>query len=412
MDPLNPVSDVLVARQPIYDSAMNVAAYELIVRDRDRGRLPSADSAAATSSTITEIGLSLVAGHQAFVKISRPFLLDGYAAALPSDRVVFEVRPSITPDSRVVGALEALVADGYTLCLQGFGHDEGMLPLLELAKVVKLDVRELDPGTLREQVSLVARHGVKLVAENVETHDELDFCQELGFDLYQGYFFCKPRVVNERGIQVNDMARLQLVAELQGPDVDFGALQEIISHDVGLSYNLLRFVNSAFFSLPRRVESLRDALVLLGLNNVRRWTTLMALASSQDKPHELLVTGLIRARMCELVAEAAGEKDREAYFTIGLFSVVDALMDSSMIEVLRSLPFSQEIIGALLNYDGQKGQVLHGVLSYERGDFEDLGALGALPAGASPSELYSQAVEWATQANGGLVAGEPESEAA
>jgi EAL and modified HD-GYP domain-containing signal transduction protein len=112
------------------------------------------------------------------------------------------------------------------------------------------------------------------------------------------------------------------------------------------------------------------------------------------------------------VAEAAGEKDREGYFTIGLFSVVDALMDSSMIEVLRSLPFSREIIGALLNYDGQKGQVLHGVLSYERGDFEDLGALGALPAGTSPSELYSQAVEWATQASGGLVAGEPESEAA
>jgi c-di-GMP-related signal transduction protein len=214
--------------------------------------------------------------------------------------------------------------------------------------------------------------------------------------------------VTERGIQVNDMARLQLVAQLQGPDVDFGSLQEIISHDVGLSYNLLRFVNSAFFSLPRRVESLRDALVLLGLNNVRRWTTLMALASSQDKPHELLVTGLIRARMCELVAEAGGEKDKEGYFTTGLFSVVDALMDASMIEVLQSLPFSQEIIGALLNYDGPKGQALHAVLAYERGDFDEL---GALPADSSPRELYATAVEWATQASSGLVS-EPEAEAA
>jgi EAL and modified HD-GYP domain-containing signal transduction protein len=409
MDVPNSASDVLVARQPIYDSAMNVAAYELIVRDRDRDRLPSADGAAATSSTITDIGLSLVAGHPAYVKVSREFLLDGYAAALPADRVVFEVRPSVAPDGRVVSALEALVGDGYRICLQGFVHDEGMLPLLELAKVVKLDVRSLDPGTLREQVSLMGRHEVKLVAENVETHDELDFCQELGFDLYQGYFFCKPRVVNERGIQVNDMARLQLVAELQGSEVDFGALQEIISRDVGLSYNLLRFVNSAFFSLPRRVESLRDALVLLGLDNVRRWSTLMALASSQDKPHELLVTGLIRARMCELLAEAAGEKDKEGYFTAGLFSVVDALMDSSMIEVLRSLPLSEEIIGALLNYDGTKGRVLHAVLAYERGDF---GELGELPAGTSPSELYSQAVDWATQASGGLAAEQPDSEAA
>jgi EAL and modified HD-GYP domain-containing signal transduction protein len=398
MDSPNFASDVLVARQPIYDS------------DRDRDRLPSADGEAATSSTITDIGLNLVASHPAFIKISRSFLLDGYAAALPTDRVVFEVRPSVAPDSRVVSAVEALVADGYKICLQGFVHDEGMLPLLQLAKVVKLDVRELDLGTLREQASLMASHDVKLVAENVETHEELDFCQELGFDLYQGYFFCKPRIVTERGIQVNDIARLQLVAELQGPDVDFGALQEIISRDVGLSYNLLRFVNSAFFSLPRRVESLRDALVLLGLNNVRRWSTLMALASSQDKPHELLVTGLIRARMCELLAEATGEKDKEGYFTTGLFSVVDALMDASMVEVLSSLPLSQEIIGALLNYDGQKGRVLHAVLAYERGDFDEL---GSLPAGASPSELYAQAVDWATQASGGLATGEqPDSEAA
>jgi c-di-GMP phosphodiesterase len=282
------------------------------------------------------------------------------------------------------------------------------LPLLDLARIVKLDVRQLDPGTLREQVSLLRRPGVTLIAEKVETHEELDFCQSLGFDLYQGYFFCKPREVAERGIQVNDMARLQLVAELQRADVDFGELQEIVSHDVGLSYNLLRFVNSAFFSLPRRVESLRDALVLLGLSNVRRWTTLMALASSQDKPHELLVTGLVRARMCELLATAAGERDKEGYFTTGLFSVIDALMDTSMIEVLRSLPFSQEIIGALLNYDGPKGRALHAVLSYERGDFDEL---GALPAGSSAVELYAQAVEWATQASGGI-ATQPHTEAA
>jgi EAL and modified HD-GYP domain-containing signal transduction protein len=294
------------------------------------------------------------------------------------------------------------------LSLEGFAHDEGVLPLLELAQIVKLDVRRLDPGTLREQVSLMARHGVKLVAEKVETHEEFDFCQKLGFDLYQGYFFCKPREMTERGIQVNDMARLQLVAELQGPEVDFGALQEIISRDVGLSYNLLRFVNSAFFSLPRRVESLRDTLVLLGLNHVRRWSTLMALASSQDKPHELLVTGLIRARMCELVAAAGGEKDKEGYFTTGLFSVVDALMDTSMVEVLRSLPFSPEIIAALLNHDGPKGQVLHAVLAYERGDFDEL---GAMPADTSPSELYAGAVEWATQASSGLSA-PPEAAAA
>ncbi|MFL5910152.1 MAG: EAL and HDOD domain-containing protein [Gaiellaceae bacterium] len=400
MDSLSSSSDVLVARQPIYDGAMNVVAYELLVR--------SEGAAAVTSSTITDVGLNLVAGHLAYVKLSRDFLLEGYAAALPADRVVLEVDPAISPDEHVAGALEALVREGYTVSLEGLGLHDGMVRLLDLAKVAKLDVQALDPGTLRAQVSLLGRRGVTLLAEKVETHEELDFCQSLGFDLYQGYFFCKPREVAERGIQVNDMARLQLVAELQRTDVDFGDLQEIVSRDVGLSYNLLRFVNSAFFSLPRRVESLRDALVLLGLNNVRRWTTLMALASSQDKPDELLVTGLVRARMCELLAQAAGERDKEGYFTTGLFSVIDALMDTSMIEVLRSLPFSQEIIGALLNYDGPKGRVLHAVLSYERGDFDEL---GALPAGSSPVELYAEAVEWATQASGGL-GSEPAADAA
>ncbi|MFL5886200.1 MAG: EAL and HDOD domain-containing protein [Thermoleophilaceae bacterium] len=401
MESPSPSSDVLVSRQPIYDSAMNVVAYELLVR--------SSGAAAVTSATITDIGLNLVAGHVAYVKLSREFLLEGYAAALPADRVVLEVDHTITPDSAVTTALQELVSQGYKLSVEGRTQDEAMLQLFDLAHIVKLDVQLLDPGSLREQVSQMASRGVKLIAEKVETHEEFDFCQELGFDLYQGYFFCKPRIVNEHGIQVNDMARLQLVAELQGPDVDFGELQEIISRDVGLSYNLLRFVNSAFFSLPRRVESLRDALVLLGLNNVRRWSTLMALASTQDKPQELLVTGLVRARMCELVGEAAGDRDKETYFTVGLFSVVDALMDTSMIEVLRSLPLSQDIIAALLNYDGSKGQVLHAVLAYERGDFDEL---GAMPADSSPAELYAKAVAWATEASSGLSAPADEAEAA
>jgi EAL and modified HD-GYP domain-containing signal transduction protein len=389
----------MVARQPIYDSEMNVVAYELLVRS---------DAAAVTSSTITAVGLNLVAGHMAWVKVSRDFLLDGFAAALPADRVVLEVDPAIVLDTGVLDALAALGDQGYRLSLEGLDFDEAMRPLLELASFVKLDLRRLDPGTLRKQASSFGREDVQLVAEKVETHDELGFCQKLGFDLYQGYFFCVPRPVTERGIQVNDLARLRLVAELQAPDVDFGQLQEIVSRDVGLSYNLLRFVNSAFFSLPRRVESLRDALVLLGLNNVRRWTTLMALAASQDKPHELLVTGLIRARMCELVAKSVGDRDPESYFTTGLFSVVDALMDASMVEVLRSLPLSQQVIAALLNHDGTKGRVLHAVLSYERGHFDEL---MALPTSSSPAELYAQAVEWATQASGGLPT-PPEAEAA
>jgi EAL and modified HD-GYP domain-containing signal transduction protein len=271
-----------------------------------------------------------------------------------------------------------------------------------MASAVKLDAG-LDRATLVDLVEMARTAGAQVVAKNVETHDAFETCHSLGVDLYQGYFFCQPRQIQGRGIEVNNLNRLRLVAELQDPEVEMEQLGEIVSRDVGLSYNLLRFVNSAFFSVPRRIDSIRDALVLLGLQNVKRWATLMALAGTNDKPHELLVTGLVRARMCELVAIARGEKrDADGYFTTGLFSVVDALMDVSLIELLRQLPFSQEIMDALLRYDGPKGELLHGVLSYERGDFAPL--MGLMPAGTPPADFYAQAVEWATDAGSGLVA--------
>jgi EAL and modified HD-GYP domain-containing signal transduction protein len=194
--------------------------------------------------------------------------------------------------------------------------------------------------------------------------------------------------------------RVRLLSRLHSDEVDFDELQEIIGRDIALSYNLLRFINSAFFSLPRRVESIRDALVLLGALNVRKWATLMALAESQDKPRELVVTGLVRARMCELLAGASGHRDTEGAFTTGLFSVVDALTDSSMVELLSTLPLSREIIEALLNYEGAKGRLLRAALAYERGNFGELGDLP--PTRTSLSDLYAQAVEWATEASGGL----------
>ena len=194
-----------------------------------------------------------------------------------------------------------------------------------------------------------------------------------------------------------------LLARLHDDDVDFNELQEIIGRDVALSYNLLRFINSAFFSLPRRVESIRDALVLLGAINVRKWATLMALADAQDKPRELVVTGLVRARMCELLAQAYQHRDAEGAFTTGLFSVVDALTDRSMVELLSTLPLSSEIIQALLNHEGSKGRILRSAIAYERGNF---GELGDLPPTRIPlSDLYTQAVQWATEASGALPVG-------
>ena len=396
-DPNNVISTTQIARQPIYDEAVKVVGYELIVHGDDG---PDAD--AATAGTVTQIGLNLVTAGTAWVPLSRGFLFGGHTDALPPDRVSFQVSPGLASEPEALAAIGRLKAVGHGIAIDPFVPGDDAMPLLAMANAVKLD-GTLDRATLAEYAAVARRAGVKLVAKNVETHDSFESLKDLGFDLFQGQFLCEPKVVEGRPIEVNNLNRLRLVAELQDPMVDMPSLAKVISRDVGLSYNLLRFVNSAFFSVPRRIGSIREALVLLGLQHVRRWATLMALFQSNDKPHELIVTGLVRGRMCELVAIASGNRrEAEEYFTTGLFSVVDALLDVSLVEVLRQLPFSQAIMDALLNYEGKKGELLHGVLAYERGDFGELMRL--VPAGNPPADFYAEAVEWATDAGGGLVA--------
>jgi EAL and modified HD-GYP domain-containing signal transduction protein len=393
-----PAPTAHIVRQPIYDAAVKVVGYELIVH----GAEGVADADASTASTVTQIGLNLVAGGAAWVPLSRGFLFGGHAEALPPDRVVFEVAPELGDEPEALAAIGRLKSQGHGIAIDPFTAGDDVMPLLAMASAVKLD-GTLDRATLAEHAAAARRAGAQVVARNVDTHEVFETLKGLGFDLFQGHFLCEPKIVEGRPIQINNLNRLRLVAELQDPDVDMPKLGTVVSRDVGLSYNLLRFVNSAFFAVPRRIASIREALVLLGLGHVRRWATLMALLQSNDKPHELIVTGLVRGRMCELIANARGERrDAEEYFTLGLFSVVDALMDVSLIEVLRELPFSEEIMDALLRYTGPKGELLHGVLAYERGDFGEL--IRLVPAGTTPADFYAEAVAWATEASGGLVA--------
>jgi EAL and modified HD-GYP domain-containing signal transduction protein len=384
-----------VTRQPVYDPTLKVVAYELLVQGGDA-------AASDASGTISELGLNLVVGQPAYIPVTRAFLLEGFARALPSERVVLAVTPDLHLDRAALDAVRDLVADGYRLALMDYERDCSLEPLLPLAHVVGLNVAGLDRGVLRAELAHLRSRGVRMLARGVEQHEELELCIGLGFELLQGYFICRPRVVSEQGLKVMSINRVRLIARLSDDDVDFDELQEIIGRDVALSYNLLRFINSAFFALPRRVESIRDALVLLGAINVRKWATLMALADSQDKPRELVVTGLVRARMCELLAGVYTHRDVEGAFTTGLFSVVDALTDRSMVELLGELPLSREIISALLNYEGAKGRILRAAVAYERGNF---GELGDVPPTRTPlSDLYASAVEWATEASGGLPA--------
>ncbi len=400
------MSDIFVARQPIYDRELEVFAYDLLFSSgepSDAGPMIASEAASSTLvvNTFANMGLQdLVGNRSAAICVSQSFLLDAGSLQLPADRLILELHKDVEADDDVLAAASELKLRGYTIALDDFVPRPGCERLLELADIVKLDVQVLGQQGLWQQTGQLQERRLKLVAKHVETHDELDFCRNLGFDYYQGEFLCKPKVVTKRTVPANRMAKLAMLAELNSPEADFDSLEKLIGRDVGLSYRFLRYINSAFFSLPHKVGSIRQALVLLGIAAVKKWATLLAMADMDDKPHELIVTALIRGKMCELAAASRPTREREEYFTVGMFSVVDALLDSPMDVVLSSLPLQDDIKQALRSHTGPKGVVLGAVLNYERARFEDLRALA--PPGVSAQEIYQWAISWAREASAEL----------
>jgi c-di-GMP phosphodiesterase len=388
------VSDVFVARQPIFDPRLEVAAYELLFRGSnsiDRALIEDNDEATSTVviNAFTELGLDSVVGdRRAWVNVSRDFVVQSMAFALPRDRVVLELLEDQAIDDELIAELDLLRADGYRVALDDFAWSEERKPLLDHVDIVKVEVLGRDHADVVADVERLRPYNLTLLAEKLETREDYERCAALGFELFQGYFFCKPETLSAKGVAPNRLAMLQLVAALQDPDIQFSQLETLIARDVALSYRLLRYINSAFFGLRREVDSIGRALTLLGLENVKRWSTLTIFAGIDEKPREVIVTGLTRARFCELAGERFGEGQADRLFTLGLFSVIDALMDAPMADVLAKIPFPAEMTDALVKRTGTKGELLEAALASERGDFPD----------PFLAKIQMEAMEWATQA--------------
>jgi len=308
------------------------------------------------------------------------------AAGVPvaPGRPVLEVFSGADP-----AAVAQLAAAGHTLALADY--DGGPDPLLDVCGVVKVRAAGRSDDELTALIAAPAARGALLVATEVDSADEFTRCRVLGFSHFQGDFFAKPSF--RRAGAMGALASLQSLAELTAVDASFEALERTIGADVGLSLALLKYVNSAFFSLPREVDSVREALTLLGARAVRRWATVMALSAIPDAPDDLVALALLRARMCEMVGGTTTDEERERLFTVGLFSVADALLDAPMEAVLAELPFSDEIEAALLRREGVKGQLLSAVIEYERGHFPAEVDEDGVPL----ADAYLAALQWADE---------------
>ena len=389
---------IYLARQPIYDRQLDVYAYELLYRAADEATAPEGLGDQATYTVLvnamTEIGLAeLVGPHYAFVNLTRGFVVGDNPLPFSGNKIVVEVLEDIAVDDEVIAGIKRLAAEGYMIALDDFVYDESLRPLVELADLIKIDLLALEQKQLVEHVEILKGFEVKLLAEKVETQAAFELCKALGFDYFQGYFFCKPKVLKRQRIPANQLAVMQLLSKLQDPDVDIDVLGEAISNDVSLSYRLLRYVNSAMFSLPKKVESLRQAVVFLGLKTVKEMVMVLAMSDTKDKPHELLVTSLVRAKMCELLATSSNLPNDEGCFIVGLFSVLDALLDVEMAKLLPALSLSDDINQALLMREGDIGDVLAAVVAYEQGQW-DLPVLQKFEQ-AHMNKAYLAALAWA-----------------
>ena len=389
-------SQVLMARQPIFDRNQKVVAYELLYRTEDaQGHALFANSE-ATSEVLLNAYTSISDSGElkrvpAFINLTRDILVEQKLPEVSKKHIVLEILEDIEPDEEVVEAVRQLHSEGYRIAMDDFVYDPKFDALLELSQIVKVDVFELNEEQIKEQVNQLRRHKVTLLAEKIETHEQLETCVELGFKLFQGHFLSKPKVIKGKKIQGSQVALMQLIQELQSPKATPEKLEELIIRDPALTYKLLRIVNSAGYSLVRQVESIAEAIVLLGLEQVKKWATLIAMSSNQDKPEELSRSLLVRGRMCEEIAQAQKKSNYGSYFMAGMMSGLHALLDIERDTMLEQVPLGDDIKNAVSLGQGEIGQVLRNVVNYENGDWD------LLPMdldGTLYDQAYRASLEW------------------
>jgi c-di-GMP-related signal transduction protein len=401
--------DVLVARQAIFDRDRRVYGYELLFRSAAaQNEFDGTEGGLATrqvlANSLLVIGLeNLVGTKQVFVNFGRGPLLQGWHTSMPKQNTVIELLETVEPDAEVLEACRKLREQGYRVALDDFVFRPGSECLLDVADLVKIEVQSVPWPEQKLLVRAAKARGLEVLAEKVETYEEFEWARQVGYDYFQGYFFARPVTMRGRRIPANKVHCLRLLQEAQRPDLDFERLEALILEDVSLSYQLLRYVNSPLFALTSNIRSIRQAMLYFGETELRKWIALATLArTAADKPGELIRHSLVRARFCESLAQLTGGGINQAAFLTGLFSLLDALVDRPLEEMLAEISLAPEI-AAVLQGETRAGDPLARIYqlarAYELAEWaqvEEIGTQLGLPV-SRLGEVYCDAAGWAQQ---------------
>jgi len=405
--PAHQGSQLYVARQPILGRNEQVYGYELLFRDGAENYFRNTDADTASRSTLDTsilMGLDVLCdGRRAFLNCTRETLIKDFVTLLPPARVVVEILETVPVDDLVKAACVRLKQAGYMIALDDFIADDPRAALVEYADLIKVDLRATTPS---EQVAMAKRFSSPtclMLAEKVETREEFNACKRAGFAYFQGYFFRRPEILHAREIPKNQINYLRLLQAVSRDQIEVKEIEDIIKGEASLCYRLLRYLNSAAFSFASEIHSVRHGLAILGEREVRRWVRLVAaLGAGQNKPSDLVLSALVRARFCELLAPKIphGESD---LFLVGMFSLMDAILELPMGIVLEGISLDRESRAVLLGQKSQLDPIYQLMLAQEIADWPNLTRLCAqlkLPE-SHVTDCHWKAMQWGREMTAG-----------
>lgn len=394
--------NVYVARQPIFDRDMGVYGYELLYRRSLNNYFEGTDDTQATAEVINNAFLvmqfdELTSGTKAFINFSQELLEKEIPTLLPSDTIVVEILERVEPSESVITACRKLKEKGYILALDDFVFYESYQPLVEIADIIKIEFPVVGLDKQREFIKKY-QHRIKFLAEKIETREEYQFAIDMGYSYFQGYFFSKPIMIASKEIEGLNASLLRIINELNIEEPNYQNITEIIEKDLGLSYKLLKLANSVFFASKHKIYSIKQALVRLGIGELRKWIYLMMFKEMQSPENkELIKICLVRGKLMELIALETGKKNKHLeFFLTGLFSSIDILLNRDMESILKELSLTIDVKAALRGDTNELYIALDMVLSYEAANWAKVESLGLLRRVQREKflSLYIEALKW------------------
>ncbi|MDR1204720.1 MAG: HDOD domain-containing protein [Peptococcaceae bacterium] len=402
--------DIFIARQPIFDTRQNVYGYELLYRQGTHSNAfnSAVDADEASSKVMVDsfldIGINKITdGKKAFVNFTKNLIMNESATLFSKDTLVVEVLETIQPTPEIVEKCKKLKDQGYLIALDDFVFSKEFIPLIGIADIIKIDFLITPEAELEKYFKIIGKTRIKFLAEKVETREVYNLALSMGFAYFQGYFFSKPVILSEKSISPMKMNYIRILKLLNSPELDFNALGAIISQDLALSYKLLKLVNSAAFGTRNRIGQVNLALSYLGEREIRKWISLIVMMGiSAENPQEVLLLSLVRAKFSELLAPPFQMGiQKEALFIMGLFSLMDTLVNQPIDVILKDIPLEDSIEKALVEDRGPFAPVLNFVRAYEQGDWESVRSLSQTHHLSDEliQASYLDSLEWAKELN-------------